>query len=130
MRKAGELKKYRYLHFATHGEGNNVKAFESALILAQDKLPKELVSKPGEPYINGQLSAREVLDYWKLNADLVTLSACETAIGKGGIGVPGRLGRVTGAMTVIIPAVAPAAYCPGWRSETFSRNSLAAAGSG
>jgi CHAT domain-containing protein len=79
MRKSGDLAKYRYLHFATHGEGNNVMAFESALILAQDKLPKELLAKPGEPFINGQLSAREVLDYWKLDAELVTLSACETA---------------------------------------------------
>ncbi len=91
LRKSGELSKYRYLHFATHGEGNNVKAFESALILSQDNLPKELMPKAGEPFMNGQLSAREVLDYWKLNAELVTLSACETAIGKSG-GGDGLLG--------------------------------------
>ncbi len=91
LRKSGELSKYRYLHFATHGEGNNVKAFESSLILSQDQLPKELMPKAGEPFLNGQLSAREVLDYWKLNADLVTLSACETAIGKQG-GGDGLLG--------------------------------------
>ncbi len=91
LRKSGELSKYRYLHFATHGEGNNVKAFESSLILSQDNLPKELMPKAGEPFLNGQLSAREVLDYWKLNAELVTLSACETAIGKQG-GGDGLLG--------------------------------------
>jgi CHAT domain-containing protein/tetratricopeptide (TPR) repeat protein len=91
LRKSGELAKYRYLHFATHGEGNNAKAFESALILSQDKLPKDNLPKPGEPWINGQLSAREVLDYWKLDAELVTLSACETAIGKSG-GGDGLLG--------------------------------------
>ncbi len=91
LRKSGELSKYRYLHFATHGEGNNVKAFESSLILSQDNLPKELMPKAGEPFMNGQLSAREVLDYWKLNAELVTLSACETAIGKSG-GGDGLLG--------------------------------------
>ncbi len=91
LRKSGELSKYRYLHFATHGEGNNVKAFESSLILSQDNLPKELMPKAGEPFLNGQLSAREVLDYWKLNAELVTLSACETAIGKSG-GGDGLLG--------------------------------------
>ncbi len=91
LRKSEELSKYRYLHFATHGEGNNVKAFESSLILSQDNLPKELMPKAGEPFLNGQLSAREVLDYWKLNAELVTLSACETAIGKSG-GGDGLLG--------------------------------------
>ncbi len=91
LRKSGDLSKYRYLHFATHGEGNNVKAFESSLILSQDNLPKELMPKAGEPFLNGQLSAREVLDHWKLNAELVTLSACETAIGKSG-GGDGLLG--------------------------------------
>ncbi len=91
LRKSGELSKYRYLHFAAHGEGNSVQAFESALILSQDKLSKEPILKAGEPFLNGQLSAREVLDYWKLNAELVTLSACETAFGKSG-GGDGMLG--------------------------------------
>ena len=85
LRKNGDLSKFRYLHIATHGEANNAKAFESALILAQDKLPKEPLPRASEPFINGQLSANEVLEFWNLNADLVTLSACETALGhKGG----------------------------------------------
>ena len=91
LRRAGELKKYRYLHFATHGEGNNVRAFESSLILAQDSLPKDSLPKAGEPFINGQLSASEVLEFWKLDAELVTLSACETAVGSQG-GGDGPLG--------------------------------------
>ena len=91
LRAAGELKAFRYLHFATHGKGNDVRAFESALILAKDKLPQELTAKPGAPFLNGQLSAGEVLEFWKLDADLVTLSACETAVGKAG-GGDGLLG--------------------------------------
>ena len=91
MRQAGDLKKYRYLHFATHGEGNNVRAFESALILAQDTLPKDPLPRAGEPFLNGQLSAAEVLEFWKLDAELVTLSACETAVGRQG-GGDGPLG--------------------------------------
>ncbi|MBC7853829.1 MAG: tetratricopeptide repeat protein [Pirellulaceae bacterium] len=91
IRRAGDLKKFRYLHFATHGEGNSVRAFESALILAQDTLPKDPRPRAGEPFINGQLSAGEVLEFWKLDAELVTLSACETAVGREG-GGDGPLG--------------------------------------
>lgn len=91
LRRRGELATFRYLHFATHGEANNVQAFDSALILAQDDLPKNALPRPGAPYIDGKLTAGEVLDYWKLNAELVTLSACETAIGRDG-GGDGMLG--------------------------------------
>ncbi|MCE9531629.1 MAG: CHAT domain-containing protein [Planctomycetes bacterium] len=91
LRLKGDLSKFRYLHFGTHGAANNASAFESVLYLSQDKLPKELVSEPNSPFINGELSAREVLEYWKLDAELVTLSACETALGKtaGGDGLLG-----------------------------------------
>lgn len=91
LRKKGDLSQFRYLHLATHGHANDVKAFESVLILAQDSLPKDPLPRVGEPVINGQLSASEVLEYWDLNADLVTLSACETALGRKG-GGDGLLG--------------------------------------
>ncbi len=90
LKKANKLKDYRYLHFATHGLANNDKAFESFLVLAQDKLPT-FNATAGEKYYNGELSAREVMDEWKLDADLVTLSACESALGKAG-GGDGLLG--------------------------------------
>ncbi len=91
LRKSGDLLKFRYLHFATHGEANDVNAMESVLILAQDNLPEMLLTRPGEPLINGQLSAHEVLEFWNLDAELVTLSACETALGREG-GGDGLLG--------------------------------------
>ncbi len=77
--KADKLKEFRYLHFATHGEANSVMAFQSSLILH------------GDDKSVARLTAREILDTWKLNAELVTLSACETAIGKDG-GGDGLLG--------------------------------------
>jgi len=95
LRASGELAKFRYLHFATHGKGNATRAFESTLILSQDNLPKSAVPKAGEPNLNGQLTASEVLEFWKLNAELVTLSACETAVGKAG-GGDGQLGFAQG----------------------------------
>src|SRR5262249_46004697 len=89
MRKADELKKFRYLHFATHGKANNFRSFDSALILTRpEKVPEP---RAGEPWLDGRLTAAEVLEYWKLDAELVTLSACESALGRQG-GGDGLLG--------------------------------------
>jgi tetratricopeptide (TPR) repeat protein len=83
LAKGGELGKYRYVHLATHGEVDNTLPLRSAIILSRDALPdphKQL--EAGLPVFDGRLEAREVLEQWHLNADLVTLSACQTALGK------------------------------------------------
>jgi tetratricopeptide (TPR) repeat protein len=91
LRSADRLREFRYLHFATHGEANDVQALESRLILVQDAAAKAALPRAGQPTLDGKLTAREVLDFWKLDAELVTLSACETALGKdaGGDGLIG-----------------------------------------
>ena len=89
LHKDDMLKQFRFLHFATHGQANNVRAFDSALILTKPaKLPEP---RAGEPYLDGRLTAAEVLEFWKLDADLVTLSACESGLGRQG-GGDGLLG--------------------------------------
>ncbi len=86
LAQLGELGTYRYLHFATHGEVNDVFPLRSAVILARDQLPDEkqrtelLLSDKSIP--DGRLEAEEALARWNLHCDLVTLSACETALGK------------------------------------------------
>jgi hypothetical protein len=90
LRADGKLKHFRYLHFATHGEPNNARAFESALILAQDQITGDIPTAGGK-YYDGRLTASEVVEDWELNADLVTLSACESALGRPG-GGDGLLG--------------------------------------
>jgi tetratricopeptide (TPR) repeat protein len=78
----GTLARVRYLHFATHGTVNWDFPLQSALILSRDRLPdpsKQLDA--GLPVYTGRLTAAAVLRDWDLDAELVTLSACETGLG-------------------------------------------------
>jgi CHAT domain-containing protein/Tfp pilus assembly protein PilF len=76
-----EAGKYRILHFATHALLDNAAPMYSKLVLAQEG------DLAGE---DGLLEAREILQQW-WDADLVVLSACQTARGKkaGGEGILG-----------------------------------------
>jgi tetratricopeptide (TPR) repeat protein len=84
--KSGALGKYRYVHLATHGRVDNVFPLHSAVILSRDNLPdakkREQLLLDGQPIPDGRLTAAEVLQQWHLHCDLVTLSACSTALGK------------------------------------------------
>jgi len=68
--KAG-LRNYKYVHFATHGFVNENVPSRSGLLL----------SMPTEEGEDGILYAGEIYNL-DINADLVTLSACETGLGK------------------------------------------------
>jgi CHAT domain-containing protein len=88
----GRLAQFRYLHFATHGVLDGKSPLHSALILSQDQLPDPLKQVlVGKPTYDGQLTAEQMLRGWRLDADLVTLSACETGLGRysGGEGYLG-----------------------------------------
>ncbi len=76
--------KYRYLHLASHAFFNDAAPLLSAIFLAAPP-----ASGPGSNE-DGFLTARELFDL-KLNADLVTLSACQTGRGEmhSGEGVVG-----------------------------------------
>jgi CHAT domain-containing protein len=92
MAEKGELKGYHYLHLATHGEPNLDRAFDSAMELARDRLPDPLEAVThGRPLDDGRLTAGEIMRTWNLDADLVTLSACQSAVGRyaGGEGYLG-----------------------------------------
>jgi tetratricopeptide (TPR) repeat protein len=83
----GELKRFRCLHLATHAAMNDTVATQSALILSGDRLPDagRLAGR------DGRLTAEKILKSWTLDADLVVLSACQSAMGKnaGGEGYIG-----------------------------------------
>jgi CHAT domain-containing protein len=88
---SGGLRMFRYLHFATHGVLDDKRPLRSALILAQDRLPDALEALDSKQSHDNRLTAERILRGWKLDADLVTLSACETGLGKyaGGQGYLG-----------------------------------------
>ncbi len=64
----------------------------TAVILTQIGLPDPLEQAlKNRPVFDGRVSVREIQRGWALNAELVTLSACETALGRdaGGEGFVG-----------------------------------------
>lgn len=68
----GELKQYRYVHFATHGFLDSERPGLSALVLS-------MVDAEGKAK-NGFLRANDIYNL-KLPAELVVLSACQTGLG-------------------------------------------------
>ena len=86
LARSGELKRFRVLHLATHGKIDLDRPSLSALILARDRLPSadeqaERASKGLKVY-TGELRVGTIYKEWKLDSDLVVLSACETALGR------------------------------------------------
>ena len=89
---SGELGRFAFIHLATHGVIDEDVPARSAVILSQTGLPDPLdQALNNKPVFDGRLSVREIQHAWELNAELVTLSACETALGRqaGGEGFVG-----------------------------------------
>ncbi len=91
----GKLGEYRILHFATHGLLNNKIPALSGLVFS-------LVDEQGRP-LNGFLRLHEIYNL-KLNADLVVLSGCQTALGQEVSG-EGLIGLTRGFMHAGAPRV-------------------------
>lgn len=68
-----ESEAYAYVHLATHGKFQSSAPLKSFLLLA------------GDAEYDGLLTVDEIYGL-KLNADLVSLSACETGLGRGSAG--------------------------------------------
>ncbi len=86
LRSHGQLSRFAVVHLATHGKMDDLSPMNSRLLLSQDRLPDPLTVPTGRPIYDGTITAGEVMSTWKLNADLVTLSACESGLGRQGGG--------------------------------------------
>jgi len=92
--KYADLAHYRYIHLAVHGFASNVDPDRSAVLLLSDPARGE----------DGFLQASEIVQM-RLNADMVVLSACDTALGpvegEEGIAALSRAFLLAGARSVV-----------------------------
>lgn len=78
-----QMASYSVIHFATHAVIDDMHPENSAFILSQVGLPDPLqAARQGSRVLDGRWTAREILAEWALDADLVVLSGCETALGR------------------------------------------------
>jgi tetratricopeptide (TPR) repeat protein len=118
LAQKGELNKFRVLHLATHATVDLDRPERSAVILSRDRVPglaenADRASNGLRPY-TGELTVDTILRGWDLNAnrgwrldaDLVVLSACRTGLGRqtsgeGLLGFPYALLKA-GARSVVL----------------------------
>ncbi len=106
--KRQSLHDFKILHLAVHAVADDQFPDRAALVLARDKDSDD----------DGLLQAREITRL-RLNADLVTLSACETALGK----LEGREG-VRGLKEAFLTAGAHSVVASLWNVEDQSTTRL------
>jgi CHAT domain-containing protein len=107
---SGELGQYRIVHFATHALVDNIHPELSGLVLS-------LVDHTGQP-VDGFLDLEDIYNL-DLSADLVVLSACDTALGKELRG-EGMIGLTRGFMY----AGAPRVMATLWKVNDFATAKL------
>jgi CHAT domain-containing protein/uncharacterized protein HemY len=104
-----EANHYKILHLATHGILNNASPMYSHLVLSQS---------PDDVNEDGLLEAWEIMKL-ELDADLVVLSACDTARGKVSAGE-----GVIGLSWSLFVAGCPSAVVSQWKVESSSTTEL------
>ncbi len=91
LRAHDKLRQFSVIHLATHGRMEDLVPMNSRLLLSQDHLPDPATAPIDQPFYDGAITAGEVMSTWKLDAELVTLSACQSGLGRqsGGEGFVG-----------------------------------------
>jgi CHAT domain-containing protein/TPR repeat protein len=108
-RVKAEAARYRILHLATHGILNDASPMYSQVVLSQSA---------EDPNNDGLLEAWEIMNL-DLKADLVILSACETARGRVGAGE-----GLIGLSWALFVAGCPTTVVSQWKVESVSTTEL------
>ncbi|HYW72399.1 MAG TPA: tetratricopeptide repeat protein [Pyrinomonadaceae bacterium] len=111
-RVKAEAGQYRILQLATHGILNNANPMYSHVVLSN------LLQPAGDPQEDGLLEAWEIMNL-NLNADMVVLSACDTARGRIGAGE-----GVIGLSWAFFVAGSPTTVVSQWSVESASTTEL------
>jgi CHAT domain-containing protein/Tfp pilus assembly protein PilF len=83
LAESAELREFDTIHLATHALVDDEQPERSALILSQVNLPDPIEAvMAGERIYDGKLTVNEIIREWDLSADLVTLSACQSGLGR------------------------------------------------
>jgi len=83
MARSGGLRRFGIIHLATHALIDDRRPERSALVLSRAELPDPLeAASQSERIFDGLLTAAEIVREIDLDADLVTLSACQTGLGR------------------------------------------------
>ncbi len=86
LRAAGKLANYEVIHLATHCLIDDQTPLNSRLILAPSPTKIQGGSDTPEPLHDDMITAGEIMSSWKLHAQLVTLSACQSGLGRADSG--------------------------------------------
>ncbi len=83
MAAADRLRQFSIVHLATHATIDCRSFLQSALLLAADS-SDDRARRPlcGEALHDGRLTVVQIRQTWKLDADLVVLSACQSGLGQ------------------------------------------------
>lgn len=83
LAESDSLRRFDTIHLATHALANDDLPERSALVLSRATLPDpyEAVVK-GTRVHDGLITAKEIVCEWELDADLITLSGCQTGLGR------------------------------------------------
>jgi tetratricopeptide (TPR) repeat protein len=79
LARSDKLKGFRFLHFAAHGRDDPRSAYRTALILASERdHSDDTIAQDTD----GEITAEQIARTWELDADMVVLSACQSALGR------------------------------------------------
>jgi CHAT domain-containing protein len=85
MAREGQLKRYGYIHLATHGRVTPGIALGSTLFLAEEPTSNPSSPDPvmaGDGVTDGRITAEQIVRTWDLDTELVVISACQTGLGR------------------------------------------------